>query len=109
VDFSFTPDPDAPLVLLTDEAEQPGGEIHVRRLPDPSKLGIAYADVVYRRTPLRYTAPLRGRIDWKLHSSPFDPIADLEPEVLSAHFMTSDVYGGGFAVEDRRLLKRLYP
>jgi len=108
-DFSFTPDPDAPLVLLTDEAEQPAGEIHVRRLPDPSKLGIAYADVVYRRTPLRYTEPVRGRIDWTLRQSAFDPIADLEPEVLSAHFMTSDVYGGGFAVEDRRLLKRLYP
>ncbi|SDV47334.1 acetoacetate decarboxylase family protein [Chitinasiproducens palmae] len=109
VDFRFTPDPDAPLVMLTDEAEQPGGEIHVRRLPDPSKLGIAYADVVYRRTPLKYSAPVRGKIDWQLHASAFDPIAALEPEVLSAHFMTSEVYGGGFAVEDRRLLKRLYP
>lgn len=109
VDYRFTPDPDAPLVLLADEAEQPAGEIHVRRLPDPGKVGTAYADVVYRRTPLRYSAPVPGRIDWTLHRSEYDPIADLEPEVLSAHFMASDVYGGGFAVEDRRLLKRLVP
>ncbi len=108
-DFHFTPDASAPLVLLTDEAEQPAGEIHVRRLPDPEKPATAYADVVYRRTPLRYSAPVRGRIDWALHDSRFDPIAALEPEVLSAHFMTSDVYGGGFAVEDRRLLARLHP
>lgn len=106
-DFRFTPDKDAPLVMLTDEAEQPGGEIHVRRLPDPEKIGTAYADIVYRRTPLQYTAPVPGRIDWTLHASEFDPIADLNPEVLGAHFMTSDVYGGGFGVEDRRLLKRL--
>jgi acetoacetate decarboxylase len=96
-------------VLLTDDAEQPAGEIHVRRLPDPEKVGTAYADVVYRRTPLQYTKPVPGRIDWTLHASEYDPIAALEPEVLSAHFMTSDVYGGGFAVEDRRLLKRLIP
>ena len=44
-----------------------------------------------------------------LKSSAFDPIAALEPEILSAQFMVSDVYGGGFAVEDRRLLKRLIP
>jgi acetoacetate decarboxylase len=70
---------------------------------------VAYADVVYRRTPLRYSAPVRGRIDWTLHASSYDPIAELRPEVLSAHFMTSDVYGGGFAVEDRRLITRLLP
>lgn len=109
VDFSFTPDAAAPLVLLTDEAVQPGGEIHVRRVPDPEKPGIAYADIVYRRTPLQYSAPVSGTVEWTLHPSSFDPISALEPEVLSAHFMTSEVYGGGFAVEDRRLLKRLYP
>ncbi|ANN78958.1 acetoacetate decarboxylase family protein [Bordetella flabilis] len=109
VDFSFTPDPQAPLVMLTDDAEQPGGEIHVRRLPHPERPAVAYADVVYRRTPLRYSAPVGGRIDWTLHASAYDPIADLRPEVLSAHFMTSDVYGGGFAVEDRRLITRLLP
>jgi acetoacetate decarboxylase len=109
VDFSFTPDPQAPLVMLTDDAEQPGGEIHVRRLPHPERPAVAYADVVYRRTPLRYSAPVRGRIDWTLHASAYDPIAELRPEVLSAHFMTSDVYGGGFAVEDRRLIARLLP
>jgi acetoacetate decarboxylase len=108
-DFRFTPDPQAPLVMLTDEAEQPGGEIHVRRLPHPERPAVAYADIVYRRTPLQYSAPVRGRIDWTLHASAYDPIAELQPEVLSAHFMTSDVYGGGFAVEDRRLIKRLVP
>ena len=108
-DFRFTPDPEAPLVMLTDESEQPAGEIHVRRLPDPEKLGVAYADVVYRRTPLEYSKPVQGRIDWTLHASEFDPISDLQPEVLSAHFMVSDVYGGGFAAEDRRLIKRLVP
>lgn len=108
-EYDFTPDPTAPLVMLTDEAEQPGGEIHVRRLPDPEKLGTAYADVVYRRTPLEYSQPVVGRVDMKLHASEFDPISALEPEILGAHFMVSDVYGGGFAVEDRRLLKRLIP
>ena len=29
----------------------------------------------------------------------YDPIADLEPEILGAQFMVSDVYGGGFGVE----------
>ena len=38
-----------------------------------------------------------------------DPIAELEPEILGAHFMVSDVYGGGFGVEDRRLIRRLTP
>ena len=109
VDFKFTPDKDAPMVMLTDEAEQPGGEIHVRRLPDPEKLGTAYADIVYRRTPLQYTPPVAGHIEWTLHDSAYDPISALKPEVLSAHFMTSDVYGGGFDAEDRRLLKRLIP
>ncbi|AHF77196.1 Acetoacetate decarboxylase [Sodalis praecaptivus] len=109
VDFHFTPDASAPRIPLTDEQTQPGGEIHVRRLPHPEKPATAYADVVYRRTPLRYTAPLPGRIDWTLHASEFDPIAALAPEVLGAHFMTSEVYGGGFAVEDRRLLTRLHP
>lgn len=108
-DFRFTPDPDAPLVRLVDGAQQPAGEIHVRRLPHPERPETAYADVVYRRTPLAYTEPVRGRIDWTLHPSAFDPLADLEPEVLGAHFLTSDVYGGGFAVEDRRLLARLIP
>jgi acetoacetate decarboxylase len=64
---------------------------------------------VYRRTPIAYSAPVAGRATMTLHPSDFDPIAALEPEILSAQFMVSDVYGGGFAVEDRRLLKRLIP
>ena len=44
-----------------------------------------------------------------LHACEYDPIADLEPEILGAHFMVSDVYGGGFEVEDRRLIERLIP
>ncbi|MEP9354677.1 acetoacetate decarboxylase family protein [Xanthobacter sp. KR7-65] len=108
-EVSFTPDPAAPVVRLVDEAEQPGGEIHVRRLPHPERLETAYADVVYRRTPIAYSAPIAGRAIMNLHESAFDPLTELEPEILSAQFMVSDVYGGGFAVEDRRLLKRLIP
>lgn len=108
-DFSFTPDPDAPVVRLVDVEEQPGGEIHVRRLPHPERPEPAYADIVYRRTPISYSTPIPGRIDMKLHPSEYDPLTALEPEILSAQFMVSDVYGGGFAVEDRRLIKRLIP
>jgi acetoacetate decarboxylase len=108
-DFSFTPDETAPVVRLVEGDEQPAGEIHVRRVPHPERPEPVYADVVYRRTPLEYSTPLAGRVTMKLHPSEYDPIAALEPEILGAHFMTSDVYGGGFAVEDRRLLKRLIP
>lgn len=108
-EVSFTPDPAAPVVRLVDGDEQPGGEIHVRRLPHPERLETAYADVVYRRTPIAYSAPVPGRVSMTLHESAFDPLTELQPEILSAQFMVSDVYGGGFAVEDRRLLKRLIP
>lgn len=108
-EVTFTPDPDAPVVRLVDGAEQPTGEIHVRRLPHPERLETAYADVVYRRTPLEYSPPVPGRAAMKLHASEFDPISALEPEILSVQFMTSSVYAGGFELEDRRLLKRLIP
>ncbi len=108
-DFRFTPDPEAPVVRLVDQEEQPAGEIHVRRVPHPERPEPAYADIVYRRTPLEYSPPRAGRVEMTLHPSEFDPVAALEPEILGAHFMASDVYGGGFAVEDRRLLKRLIP
>ncbi|GAA3581260.1 hypothetical protein GCM10022222_77460 [Amycolatopsis ultiminotia] len=107
--FSFTPDPAAPLVRLTDDDEQPGGELHVRRLPEPDGIGVAYADVVYRRTPIEYSEPVRGRVDLQLLPSRFDPLTELEPEVLSAQSMKTPVYGGGFAVEDRRLIERRTP
>jgi len=107
--FSFTPDPTAPLVQLTDDAVQPAGELHVRRLPDPSGIGVSYADVVYRRTPVDYSEPLPGKIDLQLLASSFDPLADLKPNVLGAHFMTTPVYGGGFTVEDRRIVERRIP
>ncbi len=108
-DFSFTPDPSAPVVRLVDGEEQPAGEIHVRRLPHPEKLATAYADIVYRRPKIAYSDPIPGRVKMNLYGSEYDPIADLEPEILSAQFMTTDVYGGGFAVEDRKLVKRLVP
>ncbi|MGB3272477.1 MAG: acetoacetate decarboxylase family protein [Xanthobacteraceae bacterium] len=108
-DFSFTPDPHAPLVRIVDGADQPAGEIHVRRIPHPERPGIAYSDIVYRRTPLKYSAPITGRAALTLHPSEYDPVADLAPEILGAHFMVSDVYGGGFEVEDRRLIERLTP
>lgn len=107
--FSFTPAPNAPLVRLTDDEEQPGGELHVRRLPDPVGVGVAYADVVYRRTPIQYSEPVVGRVDLQLLHSRFDPVAELEPEVLGAHSMKTPVYGGGFGVEDRRLVERRIP
>jgi acetoacetate decarboxylase len=108
-DFSFTPDPTAPVVRIVDGDEQPGGEIHVRRVPHPERLATAYADIAYRRTPLKYSAPKPGRATMTLHACDYDPIADLDPEILGAHFMVSDVYGGGFEVEDRRLIERLIP
>jgi acetoacetate decarboxylase len=108
-DFSFAPDKSAPVVRLVDAEEQPAGEIHVRRLPHPERLDIAYADVAYRRTPLKYSEPLPGRATMALHACEFDPIAELDPKMLGAQFMVSDVYGGGFDVEDRRLVKRLTP
>ncbi|MFT4121168.1 acetoacetate decarboxylase family protein [Bradyrhizobium sp.] len=108
-DFSFTPDASAPVVRIVDGDELPAGEIHVRRLPHPERLGVAYADIAYRRTPLKYSAPVPGRASMTLHASEYDPIADLDPEILGAHFMVSDVYGGGFEVEDRRLIERLTP
>ncbi|CAN5429111.1 hypothetical protein BH11PSE4_BH11PSE4_29320 [soil metagenome] len=106
-EFSFVPDAAAPAVNLVDGDEQPAGEIHVRRLPHPERLATAYADVVYRRTPLEYSAPLAGRALMKLHASEFDPLTELNPEIIGARFMYSGVYGGGFEVEDRRLIKRL--
>jgi acetoacetate decarboxylase len=108
-DFAFAPDPDAPLVRLTDDPEQPSGELHVRRLPHPARVEVAYADVVYRNPPLEYSTPRVGRVEMTLHESEFDPIAALEPEILGAQFMVSEVFGGGFAVEDRRLIERLVP
>ena len=62
-----------------------------------------------RSSSAKDRAPVAGRAVMNLHASGFDPLTELEPEVLSAQFMVSDVYGGGFAVEDRRLLKRLIP
>lgn len=107
--FAFTPDPAAPQVQLTNEPEQPAGELHVRRVPHPEKVGTAYADVVYRRTPIDYCAPVAGDVSMTLHPCEFDPLADLRPEVLGAHFMVTTVFGGGFAVEDRRLVEQLVP
>jgi acetoacetate decarboxylase len=108
-DFRFTPDETAPIIRIVDGAEQPAGEIHVRRLPHPERLETAYADIAYRRTPLKYSAPKPGRAVMTLYPCDYDPIADLAPEILGAHFMVSDVYGGGFEVEDRRLIERLIP
>lgn len=108
-DFEFIPNAQAPLVRIVDGDQQPAGEIHVRRVPHPGRLETVYADIAYRRTPLQYSSPAPGNVSMRLHSCAFDPIADLEPEILGAHFMTSGVYGGGFDVEERRLVKRLTP
>lgn len=107
--FAFTPDPAAPSVRLADAPEQPAGELHVRRVPHPEKVGTAYSDVVYRNTPIDYSEPVVGDVSMTLYPSEFDPLAALEPKVLGAHFMVTTVFGGGFAVEDRRLIERLVP
>jgi acetoacetate decarboxylase len=108
-EYRFVPDESAPHVPLVEAGPPAEGEIHVRRLPHPEGTGVVYADVVYRRTPLEYTTPLPGRVDMVLHECEWDAMADLEPTVLGAHFMTSSVFGGGFAAEDRRLLEQLVP
>jgi acetoacetate decarboxylase len=108
-EFSFTPDVSAPGVRIVDGDEQPAGEIHVRRLPHPERLETAYADIAYRRTPLKYSEPKPGRATLTLHPCEYDPVADLEPEILGAQFLVSEVYGGGFEVEERRLIERLIP
>jgi len=108
-DFKFTPDPTAPVVNMVDGDEQPAGEIHVRRIPHPEKLDTVYSDIVYRRTPLEYAAPVPGRVEMNLYGSEYDPVAELEPEILSAQWLVSGIYGGGFEVEDRRLIEQLIP
>ncbi|HWL99541.1 MAG TPA: acetoacetate decarboxylase family protein [Nocardioidaceae bacterium] len=106
-DFSFTPDPDAPPVRLVDGPEQPHGELHVRRLPHPAKPEPAYADVVYRDMPIDYVDVTPGRVEMRLHPSDQDPLSALEPRILGAQQMHTEVFGGGLAVEDRRILDRL--
>lgn len=106
VDFAFTPNPDAPVASLVDGVEQPKGVIHVRRLPHPARPEPVYEDVVYRDGPTPWSAPTPGEVELRLHSSRFDPLADLAPRVLGAHLLTTAQYGGGLAVEDRRLLDR---
>lgn len=106
-DFSFRADPNAPLVRLVDAETQPHGEIHVRRLPHPAKPEPAYADVVYRDMPINYSEPVPGHVQMTLHESEYDPLYALKPRIIGAHFMYTDVFGGGFAVEDRRIVTRL--
>src|SRR5262249_41424658 len=76
-DFTFTPDPAAPVIRIVDGDELPAGEIHVRRMPHPERLATAYADIAYRRTPLKYSVPTPGRATMTLHPCDYDPIADL--------------------------------
>lgn len=108
-EFSFTPDDQAPVVRLTDDEVLPSGEIHVRRLSHPARPEPVYADVVYRNFPLEYSEPLPGQVEFTLHASEYDPLADLKPEVLGAHFLSTEVFAGGFSTEDRRLLTQLIP
>lgn len=106
-EFSFTPDPAAPNVELVDADEQPHGEIHVRRLPHPAKPEPAYSDVVYRDMPIEYVDVTPGTVRLTLHDSDQDPLARLQPRVLGARHMHTDVFGGGLEVEDRRIVTRL--
>ena len=106
-DFSFTPDPSAPNLAIVDADEQPHGEIHVRRLPHPAKPEPAYADVVYRDTPINYVDITPGTAEMTLHPSEQDPLARLEPRIIGARHMHTEVFGGGLSVEDRRIVTRL--
>lgn len=106
-EFSFAPDPEAPLVGLVDGDEQPRGELHVRRVPHPAKPEPVYADVVYRNMPIEYVDFTPGRVEMNLVASDQDPLAELQPRILGAHHKYTDVFGGGLAVEDRRIVGRL--
>lgn len=106
-DFSFTPDSTAADVRLVDADEQPHGEVHVRRVPHPAKAEAVYADVVYRDMPIDYVDRTVGTATMTLHASDQDPLAALEPRILGAHHMHTEVFGGGLAVEDRRIVTRL--
>ena len=107
----FKPDAAAPIVRIVQGEEQPGGEIHVRRLPHPERLETAYSDIVYRRTPLlEYLgAAARTRVHDAARQRIRSDREELNPEILSPTSSVSDVYGGGCDVEDRRLIKRLTP
>lgn len=106
-DFKFTPDPTAPNVGLVDADEQPHGEIHVRRLPHPAKPEPAYSDVVYRDMPIDYIDITPGTVEMTLHASEQDPLSKLNPKIIGARHMHTDVFGGGLAVEDRRIISQL--
>lgn len=106
-DFKFTPDPSAPTIGLVEGTEQPHGEIHVRRLPHPTKIEPAYSDVVYRDMPIEYVDVAPGRVEMNIYDSEQDPLVNLNPKILGARHMHTDVFGGGLAVEDRRIIKQL--
>lgn len=106
-DFTFVPDDTAPEVNLVDADEQPHGELNVRRVPHPAKPEPAYADVVYRDMPIEYVDITPGTAQMTLHPSDQDPLADLEPRILGARHMHTEVFGGGLAVEDRRIVTQL--
>jgi acetoacetate decarboxylase len=108
ITFGFTPDEDVEPVPLVD-GEEVRGEVHVRRLPLPDGVGIAYADTVFRASGLEIAERMMGRIDLALFESEFDPIARFAPEPLTAHFSIAGAFGGGFAREERWIGERLVP
>lgn len=106
-EFKFTPDAAAPIVPIVDGAEQPAGELHVRRVPDISKLDTAYADVVYCNAPISYTDAVAGQVELKLYDSEYDLLAELKPEILSAQVSVTGPYDGSRQKENRKLVKQL--
>lgn len=106
-DFAFTPDSKAPLVPLVEGGEQPEGELHVRRVSDFAKIGTVYADVVYQNIPVRIASETAGNIVMNLYGSEYDPLKDLEPEILSASFKIFEGYDGSIKNAGRKLVKRL--
>lgn len=106
-DFSFTPDPSAAAMNLVDGDRQPEGELHVRRVPNFAKVGTVYADVVYQNIPLKISSVMPGHATMNLYGSEYDPIKELEPEILSASFKVFGDYDGTMDNANRELVKRL--
>lgn len=103
-EFSFAPDSGLSNARLVEEPQQPHGELHVRRFAHPSSPEPAYADIIYRDFAPQYTKPQPGVGRLKLHFSKYDPVSELNPQILSASVSHTSTYGG--IGESRQMLGR---
>lgn len=102
-EFEFIADADAPTIPITDSGEEPDGAIHVRRFPYPDKPETAYADVIFRRYRLNLIQVIPGRAKLTVFDSEWDPLARLNPKVLSASYNVGE-FGGPKESEERSIL-----